>query len=63
MATSTGQTNKSAGTSFWKVLAIVIGVLILISIGWSLVKAALWLVVVGLVIVGAFTVFKVLSDE
>ena len=62
MTTSTGQ-HKSSGTSFWKVLAIIIGVLILISIGWSLVKAALWLVVVGLVIVGAFTVFKAFSGD
>ena len=56
-------TSTSTGTSFWKILAIVIGVLILISIGWSLVKAFMWLVVVALVIVGAFTVFKAFAKS
>ncbi|MCK0438295.1 hypothetical protein MUG78_02165 [Gordonia alkaliphila] len=56
-------TSTSTGTSFWKVLAIVIGVLILISIGWSLVKAVMWLAVVALVIVGAFTVFKAFAKS
>lgn len=60
MSTST---SGSTGTSFWKILAIVIGVLILISIGWSLVKAAAWIVVVALVIIGAFTVFKAFSSS
>ncbi|MFT3661394.1 MAG: hypothetical protein QM809_08320 [Gordonia sp. (in: high G+C Gram-positive bacteria)] len=59
----TTPTTGSTGTSFWKILAIVIGVLIVVSIGWSLVKAVAWIVVVGLVIVGAFTVFKALTKS
>ncbi len=62
MMTST-EPKTSSGTSFWKILAIVIGVLVLVSIGWSLVKAAAWLVVVALVIVGAFTVVKAFSGD
>ena len=56
-------TPRSTGTSFWKILAIVIGVLILVSIGWSLFKAALWLLVVALVVVGAFTVLKAFTSS
>lgn len=59
----TTSTPNSTGTSFWKILAIVIGVLILVSIGWSLIKAAMWLLVVALVIVGAFTVIKAFSKS
>lgn len=60
MSTST---SGFTGTSFWKILAIVIGVLILVSIAWSLVKAVMWIAVVALVIIGAFTVIKAVSKK
>lgn len=44
-------------------LAIVIGVLIIVSIGWSLVKAFMWIAVVVLVIIGLFTVAKAFGGK
>ncbi|GAC58448.1 hypothetical protein GOHSU_40_00320 [Gordonia hirsuta DSM 44140 = NBRC 16056] len=54
---------QSSGTSFWKILAVVIGALILLSIASALVKAALWLLVAALVVIGAFTVIKAFSSD
>ncbi|AVM01446.1 hypothetical protein C6V83_15570 [Gordonia iterans] len=59
----TTSTSGSTGTSFWKILAIVIGVLIIVSIGWSLVKAFMWIAVVVLVIIGLFTVAKAFGGK
>ncbi|MFT3717064.1 MAG: hypothetical protein QM774_14285 [Gordonia sp. (in: high G+C Gram-positive bacteria)] len=44
---------KSGGTDFWKILAIVLLLLVALPIAWSLLKAAGWLILFVLVIVGA----------
>lgn len=49
--------HKSSGTSIWKVVLIVIAVLIVLSIIGPLLKAAFWLVLIGLAVVGAGALF------
>lgn len=48
---------KSGSVSIWKIVLIVIAVLIALSILGPLLKAAFWLVVIGLAIVGAGALF------
>ncbi|WP_035718502.1 hypothetical protein [Gordonia shandongensis] len=46
---------KSGGTDVWKIVLIVIAVLIALSIIGPLLKAAFWIVLIGLAVVGAAT--------
>ncbi|WP_040518157.1 hypothetical protein [Gordonia neofelifaecis] len=48
---------KSNSTSIWKIVLIVIAVLIALSIIGPLLKAAFWVVLIGLAIVGAGALF------
>ncbi|MGB3698042.1 MAG: hypothetical protein WBA05_11475 [Gordonia sp. (in: high G+C Gram-positive bacteria)] len=47
------QPRKSGSASIWKIVLIVIAVLIALSIIGPLLKAAFWLVLIGLAVVGA----------
>lgn len=62
MSTETNHT-RTSGTSFWKIIAIVVVALVALSLLGTIVKALLWLALAGLVVVGAITVVKAFSSD
>ncbi|MCF8571161.1 hypothetical protein L5G32_12865 [Gordonia sp. HY002] len=56
--TSTGTTNTGSGTSIWKILAIVVAILVVVSLIGPIVKAVFWLGLLALAVVGAYSLFK-----
>ncbi|WP_132991988.1 hypothetical protein [Gordonia zhaorongruii] len=48
----------SGGMSIWKIVAVVIAILIVVSMIGPLVKAAFWIGLLALVVVGAYSLLK-----
>ncbi|MFW0789056.1 hypothetical protein [Gordonia sp. CPCC 205333] len=55
MTTSTSNTN---GTSFWKILGVIVAVLIFLAIIGPLLKGLFWLAFVALAVYGGFVLFR-----
>ena len=54
----TTSTSNSTGTSFWKILGIIVAVLIGLAIIGPLLKGLFWLAFVALAIYGGFILFR-----
>lgn len=54
----TTSTSNSTGTSFWKVLGIIVAVLIGLAIIGPLLKGLFWLAFVALAVYGGFVLFR-----
>ncbi|GAA4641712.1 hypothetical protein [Gordonia humi] len=61
MSTFTDNTGTSNGTSIWKIVAIVIAILVVVSLIGPIVKAVFWLGLLALAGVGVYTLFKAKS--
>ena len=53
--------DESTGTSVWKIVAIVIAMLIVASMIGPIVKAAFWIALVILAVIGGYTLVKAKS--
>lgn len=53
---NTGTTNS--GTSIWKIVAIVIAILVVVSLIGPIVKAVFWIGLFALAVVGGYTLLK-----
>ncbi|MGO3328529.1 hypothetical protein [Gordonia sp. (in: high G+C Gram-positive bacteria)] len=59
MSTSTENTTSTeSGTSIWKIVAIVIAILVVVSLIGPIVKAVFWLGLLALAVVGAYSLLK-----
>ncbi|WOC13152.1 hypothetical protein [Gordonia sp. MP11Mi] len=50
-----------SGTSIWKIVAIVIAILVVVSLIGPIVKAVFWIGLFALAVVGAYSIFKAKS--
>lgn len=61
MSTFTDNTSTTSGTSIWKIVAIVIAILVLVSLIGPIVKAVFWIGLFALAVVGAYSIVKAKS--
>ncbi|MCF8606910.1 hypothetical protein L5I01_26505 [Gordonia sp. HY442] len=58
---NTTATSTGSGMSIWKILAIVIGILVVVSLIGPIVKAVFWLGLLALAVVGGYSLLKAKS--